>query len=504
MNFIDNFLNKVTMYRLVLYYLIFLLLAAVVLSSFDLLSFSPFSLILSMGFILTVCWITNAIFAKTFKAPTNLESVYISALILSLIITPIATLHDLPFLFWVSVLAMASKYILALNKKHIFNPVAFAVTLTSFTGLGIASWWVGMLPMLLPVFFGLLIVRKIRRFDLFFYFFITPVLTILIFTFLNKNNPFTTLQTALFYSPILFFAFTMLTEPLTTPPTKKLQSIYGVLVGFLFAPQMHIGSIFITPEIGLVLGNIFSYLVSPKDKLILALQEKIKIAPDIYDFTFTPSQKFTYTPGQYLEWTLSHPSPDSRGNRRYFTLASSPTEKNLRIGIKFGDKLSSFKKSILLINQDTPVVASQLAGDFVLPKDPDKKLVFIAGGIGITPFRSMVKYLLDTSQKRVVTIFYSNKLSSDIVYSDIFTQAFNQLGIKTIYTLTDLGRIPSDWNGKKGYVNGQMIKEEIPDYKERLFYISGPHLLVTAMENILKNSGITNDHIKVDYFPGYT
>lgn len=503
MNYIDKLLNKVTMYRLMLYYLIFLLLTALMLSFFHILSFSPLALALSVGFIVTVCWITNLIFAKTFHAQTNPESLYISALILCLIITPMKTISDLPFLFWVSIWAMASKYILAINKKHIFNPVALAVSLTSLTSLGIASWWVGTLSMLPFVLFGLLIIRKIRRFDLVFYFFITAAITILTFTFLNNNNPFTTLQNALFYSPILFFAFVMLTEPLTTPPTKKLQSVYGALVGFLFVPQIHLGSIFITPEISLALGNIFSYLVSPKDKLILTLQTKIKIAPDIYDFIFTSNQRLNYTPGQYLEWTLSHPNPDDRGIRRYFTLASSPTEENLRIGTKFNDRSSSFKKALLSIKQDTLITASQLAGDFVLPKDPNKKLVFVAGGIGITPFRSMIKYLLDKGQKRVITIFYSNKLVSDIVYSDIFTQAFNQLGIKIVYTLTDLEKIPVDFKGKKGYINEQLIKEHVPDYKERIFYISGPHLLVTNIENVLKTLGLTNEQIKTDYFPGY-
>src|SRR5665213_3089003 len=199
----------------------------------------------------------------------------------------------------------------------------------------------------------------------------------------------------------------MLTEPLTSPPTAKKQTWYGAIVGFLLPPQAHFLSFYTTPELALVIGNAFSYLISPKTKLFPILRQKVKIAADTVDFIFNPGQKFAYEPGQYLEWTLQHEKTDSRGSRRYFTLASSPTEPDLIIGVKFYEDGSSFKKALLDASADTFIVASQLAGDFVMPKDPTKQLVFIAGGIGVTPFRSMVKYLLDKNDTRKVTLLYS-------------------------------------------------------------------------------------------------
>lgn len=504
MNLIDNFLNQITMYRLVLYYLMCLLVVAVIFSLVGILPFTPVALIFSCLFIIFVCWLTNTLFRKVFKVPTNLESVYITALILALIITPVRSFEGSVFLLLVSVLAMSSKYILAINKKHIFNPAALAVLITAFAINRPASWWVGtswMLPFVLAG--GLLVLRKIKKYDLVFSFLFVSLAFILFTSFLKGENLLLLLQKILVDSPILFFAFVMLAEPLTSPPTKFLQSIYGGIVGFLLIPQIHLGSIYTTPELALIAGNIFSYLVSPKDRLTLKLKEKIQIGSDIFDFIFESNKKLNFVPGQYMEWTLGQKSPDSRGSRRYFTLASSPTEANLRIGVKFYPDSSSFKKQLLTMDINGQIIASQLSGEFTLQKDLNKKLVFIAGGIGVTPFRSIVKYLLDNNEKRNIILLFSNKTIDEIVYTDIFSQAAKVLPIKNIYTLTETNSIPKNWSGQVGPITAEMIIKEVPDYKERIFYISGPHAMVVAFEKILTVIGVQKSYIKIDYFPGY-
>ncbi len=159
---IDNLLNRVTMYRLVLYYLIFLVVVAFLLSVANVFSFDPFALLLTIAFLLIVSAIANRIFSRTFGVPANVESVYITALILALIITPLHSWSDLWFLFWAAVLSMASKYILAIKGKHLFNPAAFAVAVTYYAINQSASWWVGSGPMLFFVVVGgLLVVRKL-------------------------------------------------------------------------------------------------------------------------------------------------------------------------------------------------------------------------------------------------------------------------------------------------------------------------------------------------------
>ncbi len=475
MKYIDNFLNSITMYRLILCILICFLIAALGFSLFGLLPFQPVNLIFSTALLTVVCWLTNKIFAKLLVASTNLESVYITALILSLIITPVNSLSQLPLLIIVGILAISSKYILAINKKHIFNPTAYAVFISLlFLKFG-ASWWIGNTYMLIPVLIGgFLIMKKLQRFSLVLIFFAVYILLAgpqVISTFLD--------------SPIFFFSFIMLTEPQTTPPNKIKQMIYGGLVGLVAIYQL--------PEVALLIGNIFSYIISPKEKLLLKLKEKIQLSPDIYDFVFLLEKPMKYAAGQYMEWTLGQKNPDSRGSRRYFTLASSPTEDNLKIGIKLYPNPSSWKKTLMAMNPDDQIVTSQLSGEFTLPKDKDKRLVFIAGGIGITPFRSMVKYLIDTNQKRDIILLYSNKTEQDIVYKDIFDEAFYALGIKTVYVNTDT----------TGFIDEKMIREQVSDFKNRTFYISGPHSMIDAFEKTLKTMGVVGSQIKIDFFPGY-
>ena len=147
-------------------------------------------------------------------------------------------------------------------------------------------------------------------------------------------------------------------------------------------------------------------------------------------------------------------------------------------------------------------MAGQLAGDFVLPSDKKQKLVFFAGGIGVTPFRSMVKYLIDQNEKRDITIFYANRTPQDVVYKDLFDEAQKKLGIKTIYTVSK-NDSSALWSGETGYITEQMIKEKLPDFKDRMFYLSGPRSMIVSFEKTLKNMGIKNNHIKTDFFPGF-
>ncbi len=491
------------MYRLVLYYLLALLGAAIVLSSLGYLSFAPLAIAFSAGYLVLICWISNLVFSEVYGVPANTESSLITALILALIITPTVSGPNMIFFTAAAGLAMASKYILAIGKKHIFNPAAIAVVLTSFGAAQSASWWVGNVKLLPFVLVGgLLLVRKIRRVGMVLSFLAMAILSMAVFTALHGGSISIGIQKMLLHSSLFFLAFVMLTEPQTSPTTAKNQRWYGVLAGFLFPPQVHLGTLYSTPELTLVISNVFSYLVSPKVKLLPQLVQKIKLSPASYDFVFSPKKAFAYAPGQYMEWTLPHSGADARGSRRFFTLASSPTEHNIRLGIKFYEPGSSFKRAMLGMKGNTPVAAGSLGGDFTMPKDKGQKLAFIAGGIGITPYRSMLKYLIDTKQPRPIILLYSEKKAGDVVYTDVFETARQELGIKVVYTLTDqTGNLPK-W-AKSGYITAQMIKAEVPDYLERIFYISGPHSMVSAMESTLHSLGVGRDHIKTDFFPGY-
>lgn len=503
MKSIDALLDRITTYRLVLYVLIALLGVATLLAFFHLLNFSPLSLVLSSVFLLVICWAMNTIFAFVLKIPANLESAFITALILALMLDPARSVSDLQLSGWVAILAMSSKYLLAIRKKHLFNPAAIAVVITAFAMNGTASWWIGTANMLPAVLLGgWVITRKLRQEEMVFLFCAAALVAICLLSFVQGRVLASELTRLLFQSPLFFFASIMLTEPLTAPPTRNLRRWYGILTGVLFVPLVHIGPLYSTPELALIVGNIFSYLVSPKQKVVLKLQKKLKVAPEIVHFVFKPSQPLTFIPGQYMEFTLEHTRPDSRGNRRYFTLASSPTEREIHLGVRFYANSSSFKRAMYWMNGKTNVIAAQIAGDFTMPINSEQKLVFLAGGIGITPFRSMLKYLLDTQQRRDIVLLYANKTAREIVYQDVLSAASTKLGIKIFYTLTDATAVPRYWTGMVGRINEQVIMQTIPDYEERMYYLSGPPEMVRAYEQVLKALHIKSSQIKKDFFPG--
>lgn len=504
MNIIDTFLNRITMYRLVLYYLIILVVIAAAAAFLGLLPFNGLMFLFTVAFVLTIGWLTNRIFGALFETTTNVESVYISALILALIIPPMGSFHDLGFLFWAGVWICASKFIFEIDKKHLFNPVAIAVFLTSITLGQTANWWVGNGILFFPVLIGgVLITRKVRRTFMVTAFFLAALASIMVTGFLKQTELLILIQKTFLYSPLLFLGFVMLTEPATTPPRKWGQIFYGVVVGILYNPHIHIQSLYTTPESALLIGNIVSFFISPMSKRIVTFKQKINLAKDTLGFVFTPNKKLAFLPGQYVEWTLAQKKQDTRGNRRYFTIASSPTEPDIQLGIKYYPNPSQFKQALAEIKPDTKMMIGSLSGDFTLPKDPTKKLVFIAGGIGVTPFRSMIKYLIDKQEKRDIVLFYSNKTFDEIAYKDIFDTAATAFGLKTIYTLSDETKLPTNWTGDKGFLTADKVKNFVPDFKERTFYLSGPHGMVAAFEKTLAEIGVPKMQIKTDYFPGF-
>lgn len=501
---IDRLIDGVSMYRLLLYYLLALLAAAIGLSAIGDMHYSAIQIAVSSGILVGACWGINKVFAYIFNAPVNPESSILTGLILALIIPPSLPQYGILFMLAAAGLAIASKYVLTIQRKHIFNPAAIAVVLTALGPRQTASWWVGTAAMLPFVLIGgVLIMRKTRREYMVAMFLVVTTLTTAVMARMTGGHLGSSLHNMLFTSAVFFLAFVMLTEPYTSPTVKKPQMWYAALVGFLLAPQVHIGSLYTSPEIALVIGNVFAYFVGSKRKLFPLLRERVQLTRDTLEFVFAPERKLAYEPGQYMEWTLPHDGADARGSRRWFTLASSPTEDNLRLGIKFYDDGSTYKKAMLKMDHNTPIVAAQVAGDFVMPSDTDKKLVFIAGGIGVTPFRSMLKYMIDTDEKRPVRVLYAARSEADFAYREIFEEARRQLGVQSYYFVSDSKSKITKPDTFNAVLDKQAITQLVPDYAECMFYISGAHPMVEALQEILAELGVHASHIKVDFFPGY-
>lgn len=474
------------MYRLMLYFLISLFGLALILTYADVISYNAWELISQALFLIGVCWGINTVLSRLAKTKNNLESQFITALILFLILGPVNLPQDWAVLAVAGAAAMASKYLIVKKKSHIFNPAAFGVFTSAFIIGQPASWWVGSLLFLPTVIIGgILVARRVHRFQL--------ILVFLgIYLALNAItiSP-SVIRNIILSSPLLFFSFVMLIEPLTSPQIHKRRIYFGILVAVaLFVFQYFFSQIPYSFELSLLVGNAFARIVNPDFRQSFTLEKKQEIAPSIFEFWFESKKRFSFVPGQYLEYTFSHPQADSRGVRRYFTIASSPTEKQILIATRFSPQGSSFKQALKNIEPGDEIIASKVAGDFVLPADSSRKLVFIAGGIGITPFRSIVKYLLDTNQSRDIVLLYDAKNQSDFVFKDIFEKARTRFGMRTEYI--------------EGQIDEKIIREKVGDLAERVFYVSGPEPMVQNMEKVLSNMGIARKNIEHDYFPGYT
>ena len=501
---VDSMLNRVTMYRLTLYYLTALLLAAFSLGVFKLAPSDPAALAFSFVLITAVCWATNRLFVWLLRTPANRESVYITALILTLIMPPagIADRLSIGGLVLVSVVAIASKFLLTIRRKHIFNPVAFGVAVAALALDQPATWWVAGNLRLLPIVLvgGLLVVRKMQRFEMVGAYVFANLAATLAMTPSAMSGQ--ALTQALLSSPLLFAGFAMLTEPATAPQAKWPRAAFGAIIGALSSPVIHFGGLYLTPEIAFLVGNAFAFAMNPQGRFKFTLVRIEQIAADCFEFVLKPDRKFDFRPGQYLDWTLDVRQADDRGNRRPFTIASAPSDGDVRVGVKFYPRSSAFKRALAAMKPGDVIYGSQLAGAFTLPNDPAEKLAFIAGGIGVTPFRSMVRDLIGRKDRRSAVLIYGANKADEIAYADLFEQAERELGLRTVYVVAD-GAAPSP-SARRGLIDAALIQREVPDFLDRTFYVSGPWVMVSQFRRVLKAMGVARTRIKVDFFPGFT
>lgn len=485
------------MYRLTFLGLAGLVLFAIFLASLGVLSISASAIAYTAILLLLFCHTANTLFAKIAHTKPNAESAWITALILTLIVGPLPmdSLNTLGLLLFLGIVAMASKYLVVWNGKHIFNPAGFGVFASALLLNQGASWWVGALYLAPAVLvFGLILSKKIGRGSMVWSFLATyGVLLILLnaggMHFLNGLSQTVNFLWSIFvFSPILFFAFVMLPEPQTSPKRQWPEIWYGIFAALALALLQQYLPVSYTLELALLSSNAFAFVIAPIKRIHVQLQEKAEIAPAIFSFWFAPHASFSFIPGQFLEWTLHHKGADSRGIRRYFTIASSPTESGILLTAKIPEKQSTFKKALLDLKPGEQVIATGAEGNFVLPKDESRKLAFIAGGVGITPFRSMAKYLVDKDVRRDIILLYSANRPEEFVFTELFNDAKSR-GLNPVYTTER--------------VNAEFISRNIPDWKGRLFYVSGPQPMVKAIEKTLALMGIPKHAIKRDYFPGY-
>lgn len=506
-NYFNTLLNKLTSYKTVLYFLCTLWISGFVLSITGALTFKTVDLALSVSLLAGVCIGANWIFSKIFGVYTNKDSALISALILALIFNPAKSTHEYIILAVAAAAAMASKYIFTQGNKHLFNPAAFGAFVVATIFNKFPSWWVDnkyLLPVLIIGGILLLVkIKKVRTTTLFFASFVVLLGVGILIAGSSFSSYPTLISQYLTESPLLFFGLVMVTEPLTSPSSQKYAYIYTLIVAILFAtPQLRIFKISLEPISALLIGNIFSYAVSPIRRVKLEFVKKVKEADAIYSFLFKPTEELHFVAGQYIELTIPSSKSDSRGNRRYLTISSGPEESLISVSLKIPPKASSFKTYLMNLSPGDHIFAGELSGDFTPEKSNESKFCFIAGGIGVTPFKSVASSALSTKIASDTKLLYFASSPSEFAFNNTFGQA-KTYGLKTIYSLTNPAVVPKNWKGSVGVIESEFIKKNIPDFKDRSFYVSGPLGFVQAAESALLKVGINRTQIKTDFFPGY-
>jgi ferredoxin-NADP reductase/nitrite reductase/ring-hydroxylating ferredoxin subunit len=240
------------------------------------------------------------------------------------------------------------------------------------------------------------------------------------------------------------------------------------------------------------------------------LQKQSHGGTDMMSFRFSRSDaqnNLSFRAGQYSVLDLGT-KEDAKGPTRSFTIASSPTEKDaILITTRIRD--TPFKQKLSRLEEGTPVKITAPAGKFTLPEDHSKSIVFLSGGIGVTPFRSMIKYATDKKLLLKITMFDSNRNQSSILYKDEFDACTRvNKNLRIIYTITEEGeKIASpDWEGERGYIDKAMLTKYLTndELANSFFYICGPPAMLNAMRQLLsKEMAVPQDKIKIEAFTGY-
>ena len=233
------------------------------------------------------------------------------------------------------------------------------------------------------------------------------------------------------------------------------------------------------------------------------LRKKEEIADGTMAFHFEKPGGFVFKAGQFADFTLINPvETDAEGNTRGFSLASAPYEADLMFATRMRD--TAFKRVIKTMGEGTEVSMDAPYGSFTLHNNSKLPAVFLTGGIGVTPVRSIVLQAAHDNLPHKIFLFYSNRRPEDAAFLDelIETQEKNPNYI-FVGTMTEMEKSERKWNGETGYINKAMIENHVGDLTLPIYYIAGPASMVMAMRKTLNEAGVDDDNIRTEEFSGY-
>lgn len=227
--------------------------------------------------------------------------------------------------------------------------------------------------------------------------------------------------------------------------------------------------------------------------MILTLEKRIIEAPGVETFVFRSDSPLSWQAGQFIHYVLSHEPADNRGADRWFTISTAPYEEKIALTTRFdSERSSSFKSQLIKLEAGETILAKEIGGGFLFASEQaEQHHVFIAGGIGITPYRSILKQLAHEDKQPEITLIYANR-DQNFVYQVELEQLAEANPNLKIHYLADPERLSL-----------AKIQELAPDLNSAIVYISGPKGLVKTLEKDLREAGVREDNLRLDGFPGY-
>lgn len=232
----------------------------------------------------------------------------------------------------------------------------------------------------------------------------------------------------------------------------------------------------------------------------LALVSRRDVARGTVEFTFAKPAELSFLPGQYGGFTLMNPvETDAGGITRRFSILSAPDDTHLVMTTRM--QQSAYKRGLNAMKIGDEIKFAGPTGNFTLHNDTTIPAVFIAGGIGITPFYSMIKHATQNQSPQQLTLFYGNQSPADTAYLDELTALQKQ---NSHLTLVPTFAVPdANWQGETGYITHTLIKKYVTDIHLPVYYVCGSPVMVAALKETLLEMGINEDKIKIEDFPGY-
>lgn len=500
---VDRALGRLAPVALVAAVLWVIIVAALILMLLGVLSFDPLagvaSLLVSAAATFAGAYAGGAIV----RARPEIESVLVTALLVFLLFSPRL---DAPSVLGTAVaglVAGASRFLVVRLGRHMFNPAALGALAVALVAgvldlagapvIAAPSWWVATPPLLPFVAVGALLICYRSGVVTIALAYILIAAGFRTFQFLSFGIPLGDALGTIFGSlPLVFAAGFMLSEPQTLPPRWWQRLLVAIIAAIVASVPFTFGPIYSSPELGLVIANVLAFGFGARAAIRLTVAGVAREGRHVV-LRLRPETPVEHAAGQAIELAVPHRPRDFRGRRRIFSIASPPDADELEIAFSLPERPSSAKRALAAMSPGDELRATRVLGDFTAPRVGTRAL-FVAGGIGITPFVSMLR---DADPRADYVLVYRTRAEVPPFLAEL-----EATGARVVLSCPIAPEpLPASWVWLgPGRFDADELMSVVPDLPSRVAYVSGPPTMVGALTAQLRRVGVRR--IRRDIFPG--